>query len=149
MFAFSSSLPAACRRDLETLLFFNPRQHHVHGKIIEAVRRFGAPEIVADCDRLRIQAQGFEGMQTLYALEDSGSASPKLCGVVMYVREDAETLFIVHIAVRPSYSMFGKHAGKGLTFRMIEQVRGIARRIKGVKGVKILYLRGVVQRLPV
>jgi hypothetical protein len=149
MFAFSSSLPSACRRDLEALLFFNPRQHHVHGKIIEAVRRFGAPEIVADGDRLRIEARGFEGLQTLYALEDSGSARPKLCGVVMYVREDAETLFIVHIAVLPSYSMFGKHAGKGLTFRMIEEVRGIARRIKGVKGVKILYLRGVVQRLPV
>ena len=51
---FKSHVPVAQKRALEALLYFNACQERVSACIADAIEKFGAPEIVADRDRLRI-----------------------------------------------------------------------------------------------
>ena len=66
---FKSHVPVAQKRALEALLFFNSCQERVSACIADAIEKFGAPEIVADRDRLRIHVKGLPDVQSLFAID--------------------------------------------------------------------------------
>lgn len=142
---FSSVLSSTYYGDLETLMFFNPQQGKVQSGVIESVERYGKPQISHDGDRLRINVGSFSAVQTLFALEGDGN----LLGVVAYVREDLETIAILHIAVREEFSALGNHADMMLVMRLINKVREVAKRVKGVRSVTITYKDCGVRKISV
>ena len=66
---FKSHVPVAQRTALEALVFFNSCQERVSACIADAIERFGAPEIVADRDRLRIHMKDMPDVQSLFAID--------------------------------------------------------------------------------
>jgi hypothetical protein len=66
---FKSYVSVAQRSALERLIFFNSCQDRVSDCIADAIEKFGAPEIVADRDRLRIHMKGMPDVQSLFALD--------------------------------------------------------------------------------
>ena len=71
---FKSYVPVAQRAALERLVFFNSCQGRVSDCIANAIEKFGAPEIVADRDRLRIYMKGMPDVQSLFALDATRGA---------------------------------------------------------------------------
>ena len=66
---FKSYVSVAQRSALERLIFFNSCQGRVSDCIADAIEKFGAPEIVADRDRLRIYMKGTPDVQSLFAID--------------------------------------------------------------------------------
>jgi hypothetical protein len=141
-FHFTSAVDAAYRNALERLLFFNPGQGHVRSRIIDAVRRFGSPRILEKRGTLHVVVEASPDGQALFVLDKTSGVRPTLCGVILYTRQGLDEIFVQHIAIRPAYSMRGRYASDRLAMRMIEELCRIARRIKGVRFVTILYGRG-------
>src|SRR5687767_347402 len=98
---FKSHVPASQRVALESLLFFNSCQGRVSACIAEAIERFGAPEIVADKDRLRIHMRDMPDVQSLFAI-DGRSCRP--VGVAVYVRQDVEHVTVVHLGIAAEFA---------------------------------------------
>jgi hypothetical protein len=145
-FSFSSRLPLAYREDLENLLFFHPHQETVSPGIVRSVERFGTPAIVVHGDFLRIHVGELSEVQALYATVE-GSEKPALAGVAIYTRTDVETIDLLHIAIHEEYSSSGKHSGEMLAMKMVSKLCEIARQIKGVRYLGIVYGRGDVQKI--
>src|SRR5262245_65306803 len=88
---FKSYVPVAQRAALERLVFFNSCQGRVSDCIADAIEKFGAPEIVADRDRLRIYMKGMPDVQSLFALDKAG----RPVGVAVYTRQDVEHVTVM------------------------------------------------------
>jgi hypothetical protein len=129
--------------ELEELLFFHPHQGRFRRNIIASVERHGSPRISQQGGRLRIQLQFLEDVQSLYAVARTGQ-DEELVGVLVYTRIEPATLEILHIVVKDEYTLFGKHAQHGLTFRFIEELCRIGRMIRGIRFVRLAYDRGRV-----
>lgn len=137
---FSSSVPVQMRGAVEELFFFNKRQAIALMGIRQSIQRFGTPEIVEEEGRLRIAVGGW-GMQCLFA--QSASLLPnRLVGVVLFLRMEPEVITVTHLAVDPVYTLHSGGSGEGIGTVLIEEVREIARRIKGVQRVELPYRRG-------
>ena len=144
----ASFVDVADRADLEHLLFFNPQQHRVRERIIDAVRRHGRPTLNVEAGRVTVGVEHRPHVQNLFFFHSRG-ARPRLCGVVLYLREPAEDIFILHMAVQPDYSMGGRLASLGLLFRMVEEVKAVGRKLKGVRYVRFMYAAKAAARVPV
>ena len=138
-FTFSSVLDKRYRRDLEKLLFFNFSGPKARAKIIEAVRKYGSPKIVKSGPNLKVELNGLPEVQSLFVFCDEKGAMPHLCGAVVYVRESPESILVLHIAVHREFTMRGAHPGEWLLYKMIDQLREIARVVKGIRFISILY----------
>ena len=138
-FTFSSVLDKRYRRDLEKLLFFNFSGPKARAKIIEAVRKYGSPKIVKSGPNLKVELNGLSEVQSLFVFCDEKGAMPHLCGAVVYVRESPESILVLHIAVHREFTMRGAHSGEWLLYKMIDQLREIARVVKGIRFISILY----------
>ena len=138
----------ADRADLERLLFFNPQQHRVRERIIDAVRQHGRPAIIVKDGKMTVGVERRPHVQNLFFFHHQGSRS-RLCGVVLYLREPAEDIFILHMAVQPDYSMAGRWASLGLLFRMVDAVKAVGRKVKGVRYVRFMYAAKAAARVPV
>lgn len=137
----SSRLPAWMRGDLETLLFFNSRQHRVRQEIEQTIERFGAPEIVEHDGWLRVRVAGLAEVQSLFAVqEENGRARP--VGAVIYVRETFERITVVHVGVADDYAIGGRHASERVLPRLMQEIRRIARRTAGIERVELAYTNG-------
>lgn len=145
---FSSALSSTYGDDLEALIFFNPQQGKVKGGIIRSVERYGSPSITVDRGSLRIHIGEFPDAQALFALVGEG-ANAELVGVVVYAREYTDGITILHIAVHENYSASGSHADEMLVMRLINEVREIGARIKGVHSLTLSYNQGVITRVSV
>ena len=143
---FSSILGSEYLEDLERLLFFNPLQERAIDGIHHSIREHGVPSIYLDKGKLRVKVEEPSEVQTLYALDDSGG-KPELVGVMVFSRASAETLDLLHIAIREEYSRFGKKADAGLVTKFLDQLRHIARCLKGVQSICLKYASGL--KLPV
>ena len=143
---FSSTLPQFRRDELAELMFYNLEQHQVRSGIINAIDRFGLPEIVADGDNLRVRVEKLPDVQTLFAI-DSDPQPAELAGVMIYARIDPSTLTLLHIGVGSDYSSHGRRAGKLLVFNFIHQLKQIARRITGITGIEVLHQSGNYRRM--
>ena len=137
--SFSSVLATDYFLDLQSLLFFNPHQERVKCGLIESLEKFGSPDIVVDGGFLHVTVGSSWNIQTLFALDDDNGQKPKLAGVIIYVRIDDENIVVVHVAVKEEYSVDGRYAGKMLPMRFLVKLREIARRIRGVRSITLVY----------
>lgn len=135
---FTSRLPVEFREELETLLFFHPRQTTFYPDIVGSVERYGSPNIAEDGGFLRLRVGESSDIQSLYAVANSGDQR-QLLGVMVYLRIDVETILLLHMAVKEQYCSAGNHSDELLTLRLISELRGIARRLKGVRSILVTY----------
>jgi hypothetical protein len=133
---FKSHVPVAQRTALEALLFFNSCQARVSDCIANAVERFGAPEIVAEADRLRIHMRNLTDVQSLFAIEKS---TGRPVGVAVYTRQDIEHVTVMHIGIAAEYASGGPRSSEQLLLRLLREVRRSTRRMKGVRRVELFY----------
>ena len=139
---FSSILGSDYLEDLERLLFFNPLQEQALSGIHHSIREYGVPSISLDNGKLRVKVAELPEVQTLYAMEDSQDR-PRLIGVMVFSRINDATIALLHIAIREEYSRFGERSDAGLVPKFLDQLRQIARRLKGVKSINLKYASGL------
>lgn len=136
---FKSYVSVAQRAALERLVFFNACQDRVSDCIANAIEKFGAPELVADRDRLRIYMKGMPDVQSLFAID---AATGKPVGVAVYTRQDVEHVTVMHLSIDAEYASGGDRAGEQLLLRLLREVRRSTRRVKGVRRVELYYASG-------
>ena len=144
-FLFSSRIPADQRGALEDLLFFNEHQSRVRGVLLEAIERWGCPEIREVDGFLRVTLSGRGDCQCLFVGQArAGSLRP--LGLVLYLRDAAERITVLHVSLAPSYAAGGVHAEANLLGRLMREVKRVARRTGGIRQVLLAYraLRGPV-----
>lgn len=139
---FSSVLASEYLEDLERLLFFNPQQKRALNGIHHSISEYGVPSIALEEGRLRVRIERLPDAQTLYAL-DQTNEKPILAGVMVFSRIDSATIALLHIAVKEEYSRFGDRADAMLVAKFLEQLRQIARKLKGVHAISLKYASGL------
>ena len=143
-FVFRSRLSPAYHRELEELVFFNPRQRAAEAAITEAVDLYGPPAIVADQTGLRVVVGTRDDVQCLFALAPARHAPAgelELAGIVMYLRISSEEIVVLHIGVAEAYCR-SRRAGLEVVSALVRTVRAAARRLRGVERLTMLYLQG-------
>ena len=118
-------------------MFFHPEQGQLSSRINRSVLTYGFPKIVNEGGNLRIGIDGHE-VQTLYAFADRG-ATKDLAGVLVYTRVHDDTLVLLHMAVRPEFCYSIGYKNELVLVRILSQLRAIAKRIRGIKKLSILY----------
>jgi len=136
--AFVSSLPQEHHLQLESLLFFNRRQQRVRPGIVDAISRYGAPEIHATPSGLKVRVSGPAEVQCLFAVERAGGTSRPV-GLILYTRDSFERITVLHLVVAEEYAAGGPFADQHLLLRLVQAVRRIARRTSGIRHVELLY----------
>jgi hypothetical protein len=140
---FSSTLPLSYRDELERLVFFNPAQALYKEPLVAAVNKYGVPSIVEDGATLRLAVPVFRSIQSLYALDES-EATEVLAGVAMFVRENEDTMLLLHLALHESYAAGGEKGGEWLAARMMSALRAICLQTHGLKFLRVLYPKATV-----
>jgi len=135
-------LAAARYEELVALMFFNRQQQRFRSVIVDAIERYGVPEIVARDGGLRFTVGNLGEVQSLYAL-DGDAARGRLAGVMLYARTSPDKVVLLHIGVAPEYGSDGPRADRLLALRLIEQLKQTSRAIKGVTQLEIFYGRRV------
>lgn len=133
---FKSQVSLSQRTALERLVFFNSCQERVADCIADAVATFGAPEIVADRDCLRIRIGDLNETQSLFAIEKT---TGRPVGVAVYVRPDLEHITVMHLGISAEYASGGPRADELLLLRLLREVRRSTRRVKGVRRLELYY----------
>ena len=118
-------------------MFFHPEQGEHTVSINASIEAYGFPKILQEEDSLRIGIAGLD-VQTLYAFVPRGSTQ-ELAGVVVYTRSSDDTLALLHMAVKPEFSFASGYRNELVLPRMLVQLRAIAKRIKGIKRLSIVY----------
>ncbi|HTE43008.1 MAG TPA: hypothetical protein VK629_19445 [Steroidobacteraceae bacterium] len=136
---FASSVAPIHRGSLEMLVYFNSCQSRVADGIIDAVERFGPPEILTDGDLLRVRVQGMIEAQSLFAVEAS---TGRPLGVAVYARSDFQHMLVVHLGIAAEFASGGKRAHEQLLLRLLRELRRCSRQIKGVQRCELLYVAG-------
>lgn len=134
--SFASRVAAGQRPALERLLFFNGCQARVVDGIVEAIDRFGPPEIEQDGEWLRVRVGAYADAQSLFAL-DGATGAP--IGVAVYVRPDLEHITVLHVGIAEAYCSGGEREGQRLLLRLLKELRRSSRRMKGVRRMRVLY----------
>ena len=134
--AFGSRVRHEHRHALERLLFFNGCQSRVLHGIVEAIERYGPPEIVAEGEFLRVRVGKQRDVQTLFAI-DARSGRP--IGVAVYLRADLEHVTVLHVGISEEYCAGGPQAASRLPLRLMRELRRSSRRMKGVRRLHVLY----------
>lgn len=142
---FTSKAPKQCRPALEELLFFNPRQSLVREGILKSLDQFGHPRLEEAGDNLSVRV-GDQEVQTLFAYDEDFSSSDPV-GVVVFLRTSPTEIAILHVAVRADYALGGRHGKLGLGITLVEKVKEIGSRIRGVQRIVFFYRQEVVIRL--
>lgn len=133
---FSSRVSRLQSQALEQLLFFNGCQDRVARDIVEAIDKYGSPEIFDDGEGLRARVAALPDVQCLFAIE---SLTTRPIGVAIYVRADLEHVTVLHLGVSEDYCAGGIHKGANLPLRLVREVRRSSRRIKGVRRIEVAY----------
>jgi hypothetical protein len=138
---FTAVLDQLHREELEELMFQHPQQGRFRDTILDCIERFGVPRVVEQNGRLRIELAGQTEVQTLYAVLE-GSLDSGLVGALVFTRNEAGELVVLHIAVKDEYTAQGPRADQMVTFALLEELCRVARHIRGVPGVRLAYTRG-------
>lgn len=133
---FASFIEAVHRKPLEALVFFNTSQERVLNGIIDAIEKFGSPEIVEEGTRLRVRVTGSPEAQSLFAL-DAETGHP--VGIAVYVRADLESIAVLHLGVAGEFAADGPRAGDHLLLKLLHELRRCGRRLKGVRRLEVVY----------
>ena len=133
---YESRVAVAHRAKLERLLFFNGCQSRVAAAIVDAIDKFGPPEIHDEGGWLRVRVAGLPDVQSLFAL-DPASGEP--LGVAVYTRPDLEHISVVHVGLAEEYCTGGERESVNLLLKLIQEIRRSARRVKGVRRLSVHY----------
>ena len=135
-FIFTSELNKCYCEEIEKLLFFNPGQKDYIANITHSINLFGQPQIKHSDDNIKIILDGLPDAQTLFAINEDNKM---LVGVMIYSRVDVENLVLLHIGVTEAYSSTGTHSNELLVPMFIHRLRSIAKMIKGVNAITLMY----------
>lgn len=133
--------------ELERLMFFNARQRGIRPGLIEALDRFGAPQIEHHENGLRVTLSACPDAQCLFAVT-AADGLPQLLGLVVYVRTSIDTLTIVHVAVADNL-VTEEGEEPLIVVRLVHELRHLAKMIRGVRWVHFLYPQGGQFRIPI
>jgi hypothetical protein len=133
---YASRVAAAHRARLERLLFFNGCQSRVAEAIVDAIDKFGPPEIHADGEWLRVRVAGLPDVQSLFALDP---VTDEPLGVAVYTRPDLEHISVVHVGLAEEYCAGGERESVNLLLKLIQEIRRSSRRVKGVRRLRVHY----------
>jgi hypothetical protein len=147
-FHFTSHLAAQFRPQLEEVLFFNPSQDRVEKDILAALGRHGMPTVVEANGRLTIRLKSGPESQSLFALADVGGGS-HFAGVAVFSRVQMHTLLIIHLAIAGDFAQHGRYAQQLIVLRFMLALRQVARQLRGVKRLKLLYGADQLRDIPV
>jgi len=132
----TSRLPLASRGALEALLFFNVRQHALRRQIEATIERFGIPEIIEQDGWLRVSVAGLPDVQCLYAVRGERDEP---VGAVIYTRDAVDRIMVVHLSVASDSSLNLAGGGRVVLYRLLAQIRRVARCTTGVRHVEVAY----------
>ncbi len=145
---FTSRLSASHQSDLEQLIFFNPDQTRFQDRIVQSIESFGMPSITKDDGHLRVSTDRHSEVQTIFALERSKSTE-NLIGVLLYLRVSTDKLVVLHVGIDERYLASGSAGDRMLYMSLMAELRSIARRVRGIAQLEILYGSGRTRTLPV
>ena len=83
---------------------------------------------------LRIRVGDIEGVQTLFAVSDVG----RPLGVAVFVRLAHERFVVLHLGVEPRLSATPEINTRVL-LKLMHEIRGAARRTRGVDRIELVY----------
>lgn len=133
---YMSRIAAAHRSSLERLLFFNGCQDRVAQGIVDAIEKYGPPEIHEDAGWLRVKVAGLTDVQSLFVVDD---ATGEPFGVAVYTRPDLEHITVLHVGIGEEYCAGGKRESLNLLLRLMQEIRRSAKRVKGVRRLSVHY----------
>jgi hypothetical protein len=134
--SFASRIADKHRPTLERLLFFNGCQARVASGIVDAIDKYGPPEIHHDEGWLRVRVAGLPDVQSLFAI-DEATGGP--IGVAIYTRPDLEHISVLHIGLAEEYCSGGVREGTNLLLRLVREIRRSSKRVKGVRRLSVHY----------
>jgi hypothetical protein len=134
--SFTSRIAAEHRATLEELLFFNACQERVARGIVDAIDKYGPPEILADGDWLRVKVAGLSDVQSLFVVEQ---ATGRPIGAAIYTRADLEHVTVLHIGLAEEYCAGGERESLNLLLRLMKEIRRSSKRVKGVRRLSVHY----------
>ena len=137
-FDFASAVDAGLRKEVESLFYFHPRQQALSGAIRQSVDEFGPPEILMRGERIYVGIPKRDA-QCLFACYPTRRPGVPV-GVVLYLRTQVDLLRILHVVVGPAYAYGGQFADRDLAARLVDEVRGVAARIVGVRRIALPYV---------
>ena len=137
-------LPVDQRDALEQLLFFNVNQHRVRSGIQQSIETYGVPEIHEQDGGLRIRVGDIDGVQTLFAVSEGG----RPVGVAVFVRLAHERFVVLHLGVEPRLSSTPE-INRRVLLKLMHEIRGAARRTRGVDRIELVYKDSHAVRLHV
>ena len=130
---FSSTINPDQRETLERIFFFNKNHTEYYFDIKHLIESYGQPRIVEEKDRLYLNFEKID-CQNIFTIMDHN-----LVGLAIYYRDSLDNIDLVHIAVDEKYSSTGKYADKLLVLQMINELKKIALKIKGIKTITVKY----------
>jgi hypothetical protein len=129
-----SKLPLEQRAALEQLLFFNVNQHRVRVGIQQSIEAYGVPEIYEQDGGLSVRVGDIGGVQTLFAVIDSG----RPIGVAVFVRLASDRFVVLHLGVQPRTAATAEMNTRVL-LKLMHEIRSAARRTQGVDRIELVY----------
>lgn len=132
------------RAALEQLLFFNVNQHRVRSGIQQSIETYGVPEIYEHEGALRIRVGDVDGVQTLFAITDTG----RPLGVAVFVRLAHERFVVLHLGVEPRLRS-SLDVNTPVLLKLMHVIRSTARRTRGVDRIEVVYKERHAVRLNV
>jgi len=138
----TSKLAVHQRVALEHLLFFNVNQHRVRLGIQQSIETYGVPEIYEQDGGLRIRVGDVEGVQTLFAVSDTG----RPLGVAVFVRLAHERFVVLHLGVEPRQRST-MDVNTPVLLKLMHEIRSTARRTRGVDRIELVYKERNIMRL--
>lgn len=130
----TSKLAVEQRAALEHLLFFNVNQHRVRLGIQQSIETYGVPEIYEQDGGLRVRVGDIDGVQTLFAVSDSG----RPLGVAVFVRLAHERFVVLHLGVEPRLRST-MDVNTPVLLKLMHEIRSTARRTRGVDRIELVY----------
>jgi hypothetical protein len=130
--SITSKLAANQRAALEQVLFFNENQYRVRDGIEQSIATYGVPEIYEQDGHLRIRVGTTEGVQSLFAVSADGAP----LGVAVFVRVAEDRFVILHLGVA---APAGDRANSLILIKLMHEIRGAARRTRGVDRIELVY----------
>lgn len=133
---YTSRISARHRTALERLLFFNGCQSRVAHGIVDAIDKYGPPEISADAGWLRVKVAGLPDVQSLFAVDE---ISGEPLGVAVYTRADLEHITVLHVGLDEKYCAGGERESAKLLLRLVKEIRRSSKRVRGVRRLSVHY----------
>jgi hypothetical protein len=138
-FLFRARLDPSYQAALERAVFFNPGQRESERGIAEGVELYGTPLIVSDPEGLHVVVSRRQDAQCLFALTQR-TGRVTLAGMIVFLRTSRDEMTVLHVAVADDFGRT-RESSLGVVVALVGEVRGIAHRIRGVKRLRMLYLR--------